>query len=94
MTKKPTYDSQVIVRCSYELRQKIEEVAKNADKTITEWMRDTLRDGVEREEHKKYGLAEQKSAYVDGKLIDAIKYALTLPEVQQMIRSMLWDKKE
>lgn len=94
MTKKQTYDSQVIVRCSQELRQKIEDAAKKSDKTITEWMRDALREKAEQEEHKKMGLAEQKAAYIDGKLIDAIKYALTLPDVQQMIQSMLWDKKE
>lgn len=94
MTKKPTYETQVIVRCSNDLRKKIEEAAKNADKTMTEWMRDTLRDRAEYETNKKTGLAEQKAAYIDGKLIDAIKYALTLPEVQQMIKDMLWKKNE
>lgn len=94
MSKKPIYDTQVIVRCSKELRQKIEEAAKQSDTTITEWMRNVLKERADIELKKKNGLAEQKAAYIDGKLIDAIKYALTLPDVQQMIRAMLWDKKE
>ena len=94
MTKKPIYDSQIIVRCSQELRLKIETAAKKSDITITEWIRNTLKEKAEQEENKKYSLAEQKQMYVDSKIIDAIKYALTLPEVQRMIKDMLWKKNE
>jgi hypothetical protein len=94
MTKKPIYDSQIIVRCSQDLRLKIEKAAKKSDITITEWIRNTLKEKAEQEENKKYSLAEQKQMYVDSKLIDAIKYALTLPEVQRMIKDMLWKKNE
>ena len=94
MTKKPTYDSQIIVRCSHDLRLKIESAAKKSDITITEWIRNALKEKAEQEENKKYGLAEQKQMYIDSKLIDAIKYALTLPEIQKYIREILWNKKE
>lgn len=94
MTKKPIYDSQIIVRCSQDLRLKIESAAKKSDITITEWIRNTLKEKAEQEENKKYSLAEQKQMYVDSKIIDAIKYALTLPEVQRMIKDMLWKKNE
>ena len=94
MTKKPIYDSQIIVRCSQDLRLKIETAANKSDITITEWIRNTLKEKADQEVNKKYGLSEQKQMYIDSKLIDAIKYALTLPEVQQMIKDMLWKKNE
>ena len=94
MAKKPTYDSQVIVRCSSNLRKRILKAADSSEKTMTEWIRDTLKERLDYDDLKKSGLAEQKAAYIDGKLIDAIKYALTLPEVQKMIREILGGDKE
>lgn len=82
------------IRFNEQLKQKIEEESERLNMPTAEWIRRACEEKIERDEQKKRGLAEQKAAYIDGKLIDAIKYALTLPDVQQMIRAMLWDKKE
>ena len=75
-------------------KQKIEAIAERSNMASSEWIRRVCEERLEREENKKYGLAEQKAMYIDSKLIDAIKYALTLPEIQKYIREILWNKKE
>lgn len=82
------------VRFTVGLKDKIEQESELLNIPTAEWIRRACEEKIERDEQKRRGLAEQKAAYIDGKLIDAIKYALTLPEVQQMIKDMLWKKNE
>lgn len=94
MKKKTNLDTQIVVRFNSSTKEKMEEAAKKSNEHVTAWIRRACEERLEREENKKYGLAEQKQMYIDSKLIDAIKYALTLPEIQNYIRDMLWNKKE
>lgn len=94
MKKKTNLDTQIVVRFNSLTKEKMEAAAEKSNEHVTAWIRRACDEKLEREELKKRGLAEQKAAYIDGKLIDAIKYALTLPEVQLMIKDMLWKKNE
>lgn len=94
MKKKTNLDTQIVIRFNSSTKEKMEAAAEKSNEHVTAWIRRACEEKLEREELKKRGLAEHTAAYIDGKLIDAIKYALTLPDVQQMIRAMLWDKKE
>ena len=94
MQRRPNNTNHTSVRFSDELKSKIEEDAERLNITTAEWVRRACAEKIERDEQKRNGLAEQKAAYIDGKLIEAIKYALTLPEVQKMIHEILEGNKE
>lgn len=94
MQRRPSQIYHINVRFNSELKSKIEEGAERLNITTAEWVRRACAEKIERDEQKRNGLAEQKAAYIDGKLIEAIKYALTLPEVQKMIREILEGNKE
>lgn len=94
MQRRPSQIYHINVRFNNELKAKIEEDAERLNIPTSEWVRRACAEKIERDEQKRNGLAEQKAAYIDGKLIEAIKYALTLPEVQKMIREILEGSKE
>lgn len=94
MQRRPSQIYHINVRFNSELKSKIEEGAERLNIPTSEWIRRACAEKIERDEQKRNGLAEQKAAYIDGKLIEAIKYALTLPEVQKMIREILEGNKE
>ena len=94
MNKRANKVTSINVRMDESFKQKIEAIAERSNMASSEWIRRVCEERLEREENKKYGLAEQKQMYIDSKLIDAIKYALTLPEIQKYIREILWNKKE
>ena len=94
MQRRPNQIYHANVRFSSELKSKIEEEAERLNIPTSEWIRRACSEKIERDELKKRGLAEQKQMYIDSKLIDAIKYALTLPEIQKYIREILWNKKD
>ena len=94
MQRRPNNTHHTSVRFGDELKSKIDEDSERLNITTAEWIRRACAEKIEREEQKRRGLAEQKAAYIDGKLIEAIKYALTLPEVQKMIREILEGSKE
>lgn len=94
MQRRPNNINHTSVRFSDEVKAKIEEDAERLNIPTAEWIRRACAEKLERDEQKRKSLAEQKAAYIDGKLIEAIKYALTLPEVQKMIREILGGDKE
>ena len=94
MQRRPNQYIHTSVRFTVGLKDKIEQESERLNIPTAEWIRRACEEKLEREEQKKRGLAEQKAMYIDSKLIDAIKYALTLPEIQKYIREILWNKKE
>lgn len=94
MNKRVNKVTSINVRMDETFKQKIEAIAERSNMATSEWIRRICEEKLEQEENKKYGLAEQKQMYIDSKLIDAIKYALTLPEIQKYIREILWNKKD
>ena len=85
--KRNNNDAQTTIRLSKALKTDIENSAINLNLSTMEWIRRACEEKLEREKEA-YRFKDEEEIYVSKRDIRTIKYALQLPEIQEIILSI------
>lgn len=94
MAKRNNNNTQTSIRLSEALKQQIDEAAEISNMSTMEWIRRACEEKLEREKYKMFGLEEPQTAYINSNLLETIKYALTLDDVQELVLQIVEEKKK
>lgn len=86
--KRNNNDAQTTIRLSKALKIDIENSAINQNLSTMQWIRRACEEKLEREKHEKI-LRENSDIYFSKKNLESLKYALQLPEIQEIILSIV-----
>lgn len=90
--KRNNNDAQTTIRLSKALKIDIENSAINLNLSTMEWIRRACEEKLERERDEKI-LRESGDVYLSKRNIESLKYALQLPEIQELIISITEKRK-